>query len=545
MAYYPQYLWIAVVGAFVGFFYAFGIGANDVANAFASTVASKSLTLKQAIIAAGIFEFCGAFFLGANVTNTIRSKIFDVKLYTGQEDIVMLGMFTSLMTSTLMLFVATHLGLPVSTTHTIVGSIMGFSIAAKGFSSINGTVAGQIFLSWLLSPGVSAIVGFCFFGVIKIFIHGSSNPYTRAYYLFPLILTIFIGIDLFFILYKGVSNNYKDDLSLSWVLPVSFGAGAVCGLIWLVIIGPIAKRRVQEKLARDEEARVAKEAKDEENQASAIDEKPEQNAKAADDEEGEEEYSADEIPVKSSIKATTAVTVTKTEPKVASPEEPAADTGDKKSYRERMAQAGATFAANTYGQDLHEQSMHESAEAAQLWDDAEQFDKPTEQLFTYVQVFTACLNSFAHGANDVSNAIAPISAIILIYQTGELSSKTPVEKWILAYGGVGIVLGLLIYGYRVMKSVGYKLVALSPSRGASAELSASLYVVTASYLEIPVSSTQCIVGAVAGVGLTSGFKAVGWWFFLKVCVGWVVVFFSAVILSAGAFCFVAFSPSLY
>jgi solute carrier family 20 (sodium-dependent phosphate transporter) len=545
MVYYPQYLWIAVVGGFVGFLYAFGIGANDVANAFASTVASKSLTLKQAIIAAGIFEFCGAFFLGANVTNTIRSKIFSVDLYKGQEDIVMLGMFTSLITSTFMLFVATYFGLPVSTTHTIVGAIMGFSICAKGFGSINGTVAGQIFLSWILSPCVSLIVAFCFFGFIKIFIHGSSNPYMRAYYLFPLILTIFIGIDLFFILYKGVTQNYK--LSLSLILPVSFGTGAACGVIWLLIIGPIAKRRVTEKMARDAEAKAAK---DEENQAA--DEKPEQNAKAAADEEvedGEEEYSADEFPVKTSVKTSTAVTVTKTESVSAAPAEPTelaeAESGQKKSFRETMASAGATFAANTYGQDLKAQSLHENAEAAHLWEDAEQFDMPTEQMFTYVQVFTACLNSFAHGANDVSNAIAPISAIILIYQTGELSSKASVQKWILAYGGIGIVAGLLIYGYRVMKSVGYKLAALSPSRGASAELAASLYVVTASYLEIPVSSTQCIVGAVAGVGLTSGFKAVGWWFFLRVCVGWVVVFFSAVILSAGAFCFVAFSPSLY
>lgn len=541
MAFYPEYLWIVVVGTFVGFLYAFGIGANDVANAFASTVASRSLTLKQAVIAAGIFEFCGAFFLGANVTSTIRSKIFDVKLYAGQEDIVMLGMFTSLITSTIMLLTATHLGLPVSTTHTVVGAIMGFSIAAKGFGSINGSTAGQIFLSWLLSPGVSAIVAFLFFGFIKVFIHGSPNPYQRAYYLFPVILTIFIGIDIFYILYKGVSNNYEDSLSLTWVLPAAFGAGAFCGVLWLVILGPIAKRRVEAKLARDAAAKAAKEAKDLENQEG---EKPEQNVNA--DEDGEEEYSADEVPVKSSVKATTVVSVSKTEPKVEAPVEPeGADSGEKKSFRETMAKAGASFAANTYGQDLHAQSMHESAEAAQLWEDAEDFDVATEEMFTYVQVFTACLNSFAHGANDVANAIAPISAIFLIYETGDLASKTGVQKWILAYGGVGIVLGLLIYGYRVMKSIGYKLTALSPSRGASAELSASLYVVTASYLEIPVSSTQCIVGAVAGVGLTSGFKAIGWWFFLKVCVGWVTVFFSAVIFSAGIFCFVAYSPSLY
>ena len=148
------------------------------------------------------------------------------------------------------------------------------------------------------------------------------------------------------------------------------------------------------------------------------------------------------------------------------------------------------FSDATYGQDLKAQSFHESEKAELLWQDVEQFDKHAEELFSYIQVFTACLNSFAHGANDVANAIAPLSAIVFIYQTGTLKSKSPVQKWVLAYGGVGIVIGLLLYGYKVMKSLGYKLTPLSPSRGACAELAASLFVVTASFLSIPVSSTM-------------------------------------------------------
>src|SRR3569623_1275431 len=137
MAALTQYLWIAIVGGFFGFLYACGIGANDVAKAFGSSVSSKSLTLKQAVIAAGIFEFLGAILLGASVTGTIRSKIFDPNLYANEADIVLLGMFTSLITGTFMLFGATYFAMPVSTTHTVVGCIMGFSIVAKGFSSIN------------------------------------------------------------------------------------------------------------------------------------------------------------------------------------------------------------------------------------------------------------------------------------------------------------------------------------------------------------------------------------------------------------------------
>jgi len=217
---------------------------------------------------------------------------------------------------------------------------------------------------------------------------------------------------------------------------------------------------------------------------------------------------------------------------------------DPRKKRGFFRNAAAKFAENTYGQDLHMQSMHESQRASDLWDAAEQFDEEAERLFTYVQVFTACLNAFAHGANDVSNAIAPLSAIILIYQTGTLQTKAPVQKWVLAYGGIAIVLGLLIYGYKVMKSVGYKLCALSPSRGASAELAASLFVVTASFIGIPVSSTQCIVGAVSGVGLVGGYKNVQWLFLLRVAVGWGAVFGVAILLSAGVFALFAFSPSL-
>ena len=202
------------------------------------------------------------------------------------------------------------------------------------------------------------------------------------------------------------------------------------------------------------------------------------------------------------------------------------------------------FVDNTYGQDLKAQSFHENHRAEEIWEVGEVFDHHTEYLFTYLQVFTACLNSFAHGANDVANAIAPISALIDIYQSGQVKPKSTVQKWILAYGGAGIVVGLLCYGYIIMKSLGYKMTILSPSRGSCAELAASLFVVTSSFLGIPVSSTQAICGAVVGVGLVGGFKNVQWWFLLKVCCGWVVIFFAATFFSALVFSMFAFTPSL-
>jgi solute carrier family 20 (sodium-dependent phosphate transporter) len=507
------------------------IGANDVANAFASSVSSGSITLKQAVLIASVCEFSGAFFLGASVTGTIRSKIVSTDLYKSEPEVLLFGMFTSLLSAILLLFIATHFGIPVSTTHDIVGCIMGFSIAAKGFDSIQWDVVKKIMLSWVASPLLSGAVGFILFGLVKYFIMTSANPFDRAFWAFPVVLTVGIGIDMFYCLYKASSNfaGFQKKLSLAWVLPVSFGSGAFLGLLWIVIFGPIAKRRVE---AHNSSTPTAYNAKAVPHPNKSVEENVEK--KVVDDFQEVTDY--DDIE-KVAPKEEPAVSVDNSEQTAivdqpTAPEQPA---------RTGFLGAMDRFGAATYNQDLHAQSMHESKRAAELWDDCEKFDENAEGLFTYVQVFTACLNSFAHGANDVSNTIAPLSAIIQIYRDGKVSSKSKVQKWVLAYGGIAIVAGLLLYGYRVMKSIGYKMTMLSPSRGASAELAASLIVVTASFNNLPVSSTQCIVG---GVGLVGGVKNVQWLFLLRVCVSWVFLFFLAVVVSAGVFSFGAFSPSL-
>ena len=220
-----------------------------------------------------------------------------------------------------------------------------------------------------------------------------------------------------------------------------------------------------------------------------------------------------------------------------------ATTEEDRPVMEKSRSVFQIVAENTFDQDLKTQSMDESARAKDIWANEEQFDERAEDLFTYIQVFTASLNSFAHGANDVANTIAPMSAILDIYMTGVASSKADVPKWVLAYGGFAIVMGLLLYGYRVMKSLGYKLTMLSPSRGASAELGAALTSVTASFIGIPVSTTQCIVGAVAAVGLVGGRQAVDFFFLLKICLSWVGLFFIAALFSAGVFSFSYYSPA--
>jgi sodium-dependent phosphate transporter len=188
-----EYLWIAVLGGIVGFMYGFLIGANDVANAFASSVSAKSVTLRQAVMIASVCEFGGAFFLGASVTSTVRSKIFDVELFEDEPEVIMFGMFTSLFTANIWLFVATYFGFPVSTTHDVVGCILGFALASKGFSSIHWDTIIKIFLSWLISPIASGCVAAIFFGLVKYFVMRAEKPFERAYYTFPIVLTIGIG----------------------------------------------------------------------------------------------------------------------------------------------------------------------------------------------------------------------------------------------------------------------------------------------------------------------------------------------------------------
>mmetsp|Transcript_26313 Transcript_26313/g.52894 ORF Transcript_26313/g.52894 Transcript_26313/m.52894 type:complete len:266 (-) Transcript_26313:978-1775(-) len=198
-----QYFWMTIAAGIFGFLMACGIGANDVANAFATSVSAKSVTLKQAVVIAGICEFLGAMLLGASVTSTIKGKMIDTSLYADEPGVLMYGMLTSLVAASFILAVANYLALPVSTTHTIVGSIVGFSLAAKGFSSINWMEVSKIFISWVAAPVITGTAAALFFWVTRKFILLSEVPYKRAIALYPFIIFIAIGIDLFMVFYKA------------------------------------------------------------------------------------------------------------------------------------------------------------------------------------------------------------------------------------------------------------------------------------------------------------------------------------------------------
>ena len=335
-----------------------------------------------------------------------------------------------------------------------------------------------------------------------------------------------IRFDAFYIVYKGASSfELEEKWNIAWVIPACFGVGAFFGLLWIFIFGPCAKRHV-----------IARQAVRDEAAAKVSVEKTDVEAIGKDEDKEFDTFHSfvHGTPPPQDANPTKEIVVAQ-----------AVATEEDKPVMEKSRSVFQIVAENTFDQDLKTQSMDESARAKDIWANEEQFDERAEDLFTYIQVFTASLNSFAHGANDVANTIAPMSAILDIYMTGVASSKAEVPKWVLAYGGFAIVMGLLLYGYRVMKSLGYKLTMLSPSRGASAELGAALTSVTASFIGIPVSTTQLIVGAVAAVGLVGGRQAVDFFFLLKICLSWVFLFFIAALFSAGVFSFSYYSPAAF
>eukprot|EP00970_Alexandrium_tamarense_P010949 scaffold2288_cov156-Alexandrium_tamarense.AAC.3 len=511
-----QFRWMTIAACIFGFCMAFGIGANDVANAFATSVSAKSVSLKQAVIIASICEFLGAMLLGASVTSTIKGKMIDADLYEDTPDVLMYGMLTSLVSASFILMVANYLSLPVSTTHTIVGSIIGFSIAAKGFESIKWKEVGKIIISWVASPALTGTMAIIFFYCTRRFILQSENPYQRSVNLYPVIIFLAIGLDLFMVFAKAGSNNDKiDEWGLKFSLPCAFGVSLFLGVVASLFIVPnLIEPRVIAKIEAKEAA---------EKKAEDIGQKVLDDEEAVYDADDAEFVGASEEGTKSKG-VLVAEETGDTEDEPENPKKAARRTATS-SFHDAMKFIGDS----TVNRDVEAIAFAKSAKAKEMWETGPDYDAKTEEMFSYLQVLTACLLSFAHGANDVANAIAPIAAVYAIYETGEVSSKVPVQKWIIFLGAAGIVVGLALYGYNLIVSLGYKITKLSPSRGFCIELSASTIVVIASYLGIPVSTTQCQVGGTMGVGLLGGAGGktnLDPIYVLKVFFGWVATFFA-------------------
>jgi len=499
-----DYYWMCVLGAIIGFVAAFGIGANDVANSFATSVGSKTLTVFHAMIIAGIFEFGGAVLLGKGTTETIRKGIVDTSFFESRPDALMIGMLCAITATAAWLIMASALGFPVSTTHSIIGSIMGFALCMPdGSDAVNWGFSSKGFAynlaAWAIAPTVSAAVASIFFLIIRSVILRNENSFNRALTAFPIIVGFTTFVVVFLVVNKaGSSHGWDKDLGGPWgIFGVSCGLGIVVGIVSFFVFVP--KMRVKYENAIEEDFVTKNSTKDIEMSSND---------------------SSTEIALDGEVASNGSETQVK-------------DHKPRNAFMRMM--------------DKKDQKLHTVTDArtTAVRDNAEIFEYRTELAFGYVQVFTACAMAFAHGSNDVANSIGPVASIIGLYNTGgQVNSKAPVEYWVLVLGGVGIVVGLGTLGYKVMRALGVKLVKVTASRGSCIELASAFVVCFGSYAKLPLSTTQVAVGAALGVGLLDGGnKGVNGLHLAKIFSGWILTFLIAGSISAAMFSLIYYGPS--
>ena len=468
-----MYTWIVVTGGVFAFIAAMGIGANDVANAYATSVGSKALTTKQAVLCATVFETSGAILMGSHVTNTIRKGIADYECFEDDPGALMYGCMWVCFCVGVWLFIACKYEMPVSTTHSCVGGMIGMTIALKGTQCVNwyepremfpyiGGVSG-IVISWVLSPVFSGIISSILFGSMRNLILKSSQSFNRTTYLFPILIGSTITLNTFFIIYKGAKGLGLDETPMSQATIFSFGTGGITA----IIICPFT---------RHIRSRVLKRIK-------------------------EQEKTTD---------------LHNSEIEVLQQEENTHNCCDLVSHVNNNLKININ---DIVSNDNIVSDIHKNAEL---------FDETTEEYFKSLQIFTAMCGSFSHGANDVANAIGPFAAIYMIGRDAHVNNKNELGSdayWILTLGGVGISVGLLIYGYKIMYAIGLKLCKITPSRGVAIELSSALVIITGSRLEIPLSTTHCQIGATIGVAaLEDPYKCSGVnsQILIKTLIGWIL-----------------------
>ena len=400
-------LYLILAAAF-GLFMAWGIGANDVANAMGTSVGSRALSLRQAVVIAAIFEFLGAVLAGGQVTATIRKGIIDPGLLAGNPELLVFGMLASLLAAGVWLMIASYFGWPVSTTHSIVGAIIGFAVVGIGFAAVQWAKVGSIVASWVVSPLLAGTLAYALFRSLQRLIFDAGDPFRAAKRYVPMYIFLVGFIIALVTVLKGLKH-----VGLELSLAQSYGLAAVAGLLAMAI-GTILIRRIRLQADAD--------------------------------------------------------------------------------------------------RDFHFTNV--------------------ERVFAVLMVFTACAMAFAHGSNDVANAIGPVAAIVGVVQSGgEVAQKSALPLWVLVVGAVGIIAGLATYGFRVMAVVGERITELTPSRGFAATLAAAATVVVASGTGLPISTTHTLVGAVLGVGMARGIAAINMRVAQNIFMSWIVTLPAGAILS--------------
>jgi len=390
---------LVVIAIIVGLYMAWNIGANDVANSMADAVGSKALTIFWAVVLAGICNFCGAVLVGSHVTDTVRQGIIDTQAFTDEPRILAHGMVCAMLGAALWLNLASYFGMPVSTTHSIVGAIIGFGILQAGLGHIHWGKLGQIVASWFISPLAGGIMAFAILKLISRYILAVEKPVVAARKGVPVCVFFTFAILIIAIIYKGLKNIHLD----------LKGSEAIT----LSIIGGLIAAGISNLFIR----------------------------------------------------------------------------------RNR----------NYNGELPFEQQL-----------------VAVEKIFAVLVIITSCTVAFAHGANDVANAIGPLAAVAEIVKNNTVPGKVPVNIWFLVLGGLGIAVGLATFGYRVMRLVGTKVTKITPSRGVAADLSTMVTVLTCSRLGLPISTTHTLIGAIIGVGLARGITAINRKVVASIFTSWLV-----------------------
>lgn len=549
--YYDQFSYIFAIAMIFAFLDAFNIGANDVANSFSSSVSSRSLKYWQAMILAALMEFLGAVLVGNRVSDTIRKKIIKTDTFEDDPAVLMLAMAMALVGSSLWLSIATAIAMPVSTTHSIVGAVIGVGIASKGADHVKWGWSGftQIVVSWFIAPAIAGGFASVVFLIAKfsvLEVKDTRKGLRNGLILIPVLVFITFSVLTMLIVWKGSPSLNLDDLSTGTTVGAIFGVGGVATVLYMLFIYPVIKRKIYYEDWTVKWYDVFRGPtfwfKSTDNipplpagQFLTIDYYEGRRATPlhgsdVSESEKKEDGMVDET-TKHSITSSDALVSTVTEEKQSTKQlwGSLLRQGPKKWPYLAWLMVSHGFTKDVISDQVNAggalghgvKDMHSKSKF---------YDNRIEYLFSLLQAITACTMSFAHGANDISNASGPLSTVYLIWSDNNIKGTPPI--WILVYTASALVIGVWMFGYKIMSVLGNKMILQSPSRGFAIEFGAAVTVVMATQLAIPVSTTQCAVGATVFVGLCNqDIKSVNWRMVTWCYLGWFITLPVAGIIS--------------
>ncbi|KXX73763.1 Phosphate-repressible phosphate permease pho-4 [Madurella mycetomatis] len=556
-----QYTYVFVIGTFFALFDAYNNGANDVANAWATSVSSRSITYKQAMIFGTIFEMLGAITVGARTADTIKNQIIPNDAFQGNAGVQMLAFTCALAAASSWVMWCTRHSAHVSSTYSLVSAVAGVGVATVGASQVqwgwnNGKGLGAIFAGLGMAPAISACFGAIVFMLIKMIVHIRKDPVPWAVNRLYLVDRI-----------QGLSKLRFRRPPPQFIAAVTLGTGGGLALLaafffvpyvhakvikkdytvrwWMAIQGPLLFRRPPPPDADRSKALVPNYAVVQEDDDMEIRPAPSTPPSIA---SSDSEKKLAEAEVQRPHKTYQQLVVEGEEKLHSKLRQNQGPIGwAMRTLHENPMGAGQLYelhniktllkripamivVAALYGlhYDIHAAQSGiagtpEGERMAMVYGHAKKYPNEVEHTYSFVQVITACTASFAHGANDIGNSVGPWAVIYTAWSTGSAAaSKAEVPIWQLVVLSATISIGLVTYGYNIMKVMGNKITYHSPSRGSSMELGAAITVLIFSQYSLPVSTSMCITGATVGVGLCNGtFKAVNFQRVSLLVISWI------------------------